>query len=112
MYILLFCAEFFLEKFLLLLDFAKKFNFSDSKSRAQELSNDVSFFIFGHQPWDLEGEGQIGPPPTVSWFSSTPVGIWLPDIFPKRKTEIFLSKLTSGFQDYKLQVQTHILYIL
>ena len=40
----------------------KKFNFckfanffADSKSRAQELSNDVSFVIFGHQTWDLEG---------------------------------------------------------
>ena len=39
----------------------KKFNFrkianfnADSKSRAQELSNDVSFVIFGHQTWDLE----------------------------------------------------------
>ena len=38
----------------------KKFNFSkfanffaDSKSRAQELSNDVSFVIFGHQTWNL-----------------------------------------------------------
>jgi len=44
----------------------KKFNFcnffSDSKSRAQELSNDVSFVIFGHQTWDLEGS-QIDPPP-------------------------------------------------
>ena len=27
---------------------------ADSKSRAQELSNDVSFVIFGHQTWDLE----------------------------------------------------------
>ena len=40
----------------------KKFNvckfanfFADSKSRAQELSNDVSFVIFGHKTWDLEG---------------------------------------------------------
>ena len=40
----------------------KKFNFckfatffADSKSRAQELSNDVPFVIFGHQTWDLEG---------------------------------------------------------
>ena len=33
--------------------------FADSKSRIQELSNDVSFVIFGHQTWDLEG-GQIG----------------------------------------------------
>ena len=31
--------------------------FADSKSRAQELSNDVSFVIFGHQTWDLEGGG-------------------------------------------------------
>ena len=42
----------------------KKFNFckfanflADSKSRAQELSNDVSFVIFGHQTWDLGGGG-------------------------------------------------------
>ena len=48
----------------------KKFNFckfanffADSKSRAQELSNDVSFVIFRHQTWDLEGGGQIDPPP-------------------------------------------------
>ena len=39
----------------------KKFNFrkfanffADSKSRAQKLSNDVSFVIFGHTTWDLE----------------------------------------------------------
>ena len=31
--------------------------FADSISRAQELSNDVSFVIFGHQTWDLEGGG-------------------------------------------------------
>ena len=48
----------------------KKFNFckianffADSKSRAQELSNDVSFVIFRHQTWDLELGGQIDPPP-------------------------------------------------
>ena len=36
--------------------FDKKFNFfADAKSRAQELSYDVSFLIFGHQTWDLEG---------------------------------------------------------
>ena len=29
--------------------------FADSKSRAQELYNDVSFVIFGHKTWDLEG---------------------------------------------------------
>ena len=47
----------------------KKFNFckfahffADSKSRAQELSNDISFVIFGHKTWDLEG-GQTDPPP-------------------------------------------------
>ena len=32
-----------------------QFFFANSKSRAQELSNDVSFVIFGHQTWDLEG---------------------------------------------------------
>ena len=37
--------------------------FPDSKSRAQELSNDVSFVTFGHKTWDLEGGGQIDPPP-------------------------------------------------
>ena len=50
--------------------FAKLQFFADSKSRAQELSNDVSFVIFGHQTWDLEG-GSNWPPPSVSWFSST-----------------------------------------
>ena len=51
----------------------KKFNFrkfanffADSKSRAQELSNDVSFVIFGHTTWGLEGGGQIDPPSSVS----------------------------------------------
>ena len=49
----------------------KKFNFckfakifADSKSKAQELSNDVGFVIFGHQTWE-------------SWFSSTPAEIGL-----------------------------------
>ena len=53
----------------------KKFNFckfanffADSKSRAQELSNDVSFVIFGHQTWDLGGGGQIDPPPAYPGF--------------------------------------------
>ena len=50
----------------------KPFNFckfADSKSRAQELSNDVSFVIFGHQTWDLEGGGgQIDPPPAYPGF--------------------------------------------
>ena len=50
--------------------------FADSKSRAQELSNDVSFVIFGHKTWDLEGGGQIDPP-SISWFSSTPAWIGL-----------------------------------
>ena len=45
------------------LNFCKFANFfADCKSRAQELSKDVSFVIFGHQTWDLEG-GQIDPPP-------------------------------------------------
>ena len=45
------------------LNFCKFANFlADSKSRAQELSNDVSFVIFEHQTLDLEGGGQIDPP--------------------------------------------------
>ena len=71
--------------FTIKLDFAiKKINFckfanlfADSKSRAQELSNDVSFVIFGHQTWDLEGGVKLPPPPIISWFSSTPAEIGL-----------------------------------
>jgi len=54
-----------------------QFFFADSKSRAQELTNDVSFVIFGHQTWDLEGEVKLTPPPSISWFSSTPAEIGL-----------------------------------
>ena len=72
-----FLTIFFLQYFYYITGFCKKkFNFcklakffADSKSRAQELSNDVSFVIFGHQTWDLEGGG--------SKFSSTPAGIGL-----------------------------------
>ena len=42
--------------------------FADSKSRAQELSNDVSFVIFRHKTWDLEGGGQIDPPQAYPGF--------------------------------------------
>ena len=77
--------KFFLQTFYYISGFCdKKFNFckfatffADSKSRAQELSNDVSFVIFGHKTWDLWGGGQIDPPPSISWFSSTPAGIGL-----------------------------------
>ena len=61
----------------------KKFNFykfaiffADSESIAQELSNDVSFVIFGHETWDLEGGGQIDPPQHILVLS-TPAGIGL-----------------------------------
>ena len=57
----------------------KKFNFckfanffADSKSKAQELYNDVSFVIFGHKTWDLEGGGQIDPPPAYPGFKYPP----------------------------------------
>ena len=43
--------------------------FADSKSRAQDLSNDVPFVIFGLQTWDLEAR--------IFWFSSTPAEIGL-----------------------------------
>ena len=42
--------------------------FADSKSRAQELSKDVSFVIFGHQTWDLEGAVKLTPPPAYPGF--------------------------------------------
>ena len=44
------------------------FLFADSKSRAQELSNDVSFVIFGYQTWDLEGGLKLTPPPAYPGF--------------------------------------------
>ena len=52
------------------INFCKFANFfADSKSRVQELSNDVLFVIFGHQTWDLEGGGgQIDPPPPYPGF--------------------------------------------
>ena len=52
---------------------------ADSKSRAQELSNDVSFVISGHQTWDLEGGGSN--PPSISWVSITPTEIGLIRLF-------------------------------
>ena len=64
MYNLTFFGQLFLQTFLLYnwilqkkqLNFCKFANFfADSKSTAQELSNDVSFVIFGDQTWDLEG---------------------------------------------------------
>ena len=54
MYNLSFFVQFFFAKiFTISLDFAKKISifanfFADYISRAQELSNDVSFVIFGH----------------------------------------------------------------
>ena len=55
---------------------------SDFKSRAQELSNDVSFVIFGDQTWDLEGG------PSIFWFSSTPAEIGL-TVNSKQKLTIY-----------------------
>ena len=71
-----FGQNFFCKHFYYITGFCdKKFNFckfaiffSDSKSRAQELSNDVSFVIFGHKTWDLEGGGQIDSPPAYPGF--------------------------------------------
>ena len=68
---------FFANIFTIKLDFAIKnsifanlqFFFADSKSRGQELSNDVSIVIFGHKTWDLEGGGgQIDPPQLILVF--------------------------------------------
>ena len=41
---------------------------ADSKSKAQELSNDVSFVIIGHQTWDLEGGVKLTPPQHILVF--------------------------------------------
>jgi len=56
-----YCITGFCDKFFNFCKFA--IFFADFKSRAQELSNDVSFVIFGHQTWDLEGGGSNCPPP-------------------------------------------------
>ena len=56
-----FLDNFFCKHFYYITGFCnKKFNFckfanffADYKSRAQELSNDVSFVIFGHKTWDI-----------------------------------------------------------
>ena len=52
------------------INFCKFANFfAESKSRAQEPSNNVSFVIFGHKKWDLKGGGgQIDPPPAYPGF--------------------------------------------
>ena len=42
--------------------------FADSKIRARELSNDVSFVIFGLQTWDLEEGAKLTPPPAYPGF--------------------------------------------
>ena len=76
MYILLFFGHFFFANiFTKNWILQKKYNFckfakffADSKSRAQKLSNDVLFVIFGHQTRDLEGGGQIPPPPAYPSF--------------------------------------------
>ena len=48
------------------------------KGEHKSFYNDVSFVIFGHQTWGLEGGGQIEPPlPSISWFSNTPAEIGL-----------------------------------
>ena len=102
MYNLLFFGQFFFCKhFYYKTGFCKKkFNFckfaiffADSKRRAQELSNDVLFVIFEHQTWDLEGGGSNWPPPSISWFSSTPAEIGLKVLKLKNMYSDFLVKL-------------------
>ena len=72
-----FLDNFFCKHFYSITGFCKiKFNFckfanffAGSKSRAQELSNDVSFVIFEHQTWDLEGGGvKLSPPQHILVF--------------------------------------------
>ena len=72
--------------------------FADSKSKVQELSNDVSSVIFGHQTWDLEGGGgQIDlPPQHILVFSGTPAGIGL--IEDSKSTFKIVLDLTLSFK--------------
>ena len=51
--------------------------FADFKSKAYNISNNVSFVIFGHQTWDLGGGVVKMPPSSVSSWFSTPAGIGL-----------------------------------
>ena len=68
--------------------------FADSKSRAQELSNDVSFVIFGHQTWDLEeGVGVNLTPQHIPWLSSTPAGIGLINLYLSLLSSLIISIL-------------------
>ena len=52
-------------------DFSKKLIFAnlqffaDYESRAQELSNDVSFVIFEHLTWDVKWGSNCSPPPAA-----------------------------------------------
>ena len=39
-----------------------------SESRAQELPNDVAFFIFEKKHEIKRGGGKIDPSPNISWF--------------------------------------------
>ena len=76
MYILsIFGQLFFCKHFNYLTGFCKKKKiwkfanvFADSKGRAQELSNDVLFVIFGLQTWDLERGVKLTPPPCILVF--------------------------------------------
>ena len=79
--------------------------FADSKSRAQELSNNVSFVIFGHQTWDLEGG-------SVSWFSSAPSGIGLRhEICPEMGYEFFLQDNFLGKSSGDAKTLLNFLYL-
>ena len=78
---IVFCCK----HFLYITEFCKKNSifgkfaiiFADSKSRAQEILNDVSFVIFGHQTWDLEGGGGQIDPPLVFKYPSRDRVKWL-----------------------------------
>ena len=71
-----FWTNFFCKHFYYITGFCdKKFNFrkfanslADSKSGAQELYNEVSLVIFGHQTQDLEGGSNCPRPPAYPGF--------------------------------------------
>ena len=55
--------------------------FADSKSRAQELSNDVLVSYLDIKYGIKRGGSNSLPPPSVSWFSSTPARIGLRKLY-------------------------------
>ena len=84
----------------------KKICFADSKRRAQLLSNGYHFFIFGHQTWDLEGEGSNWPPPAYLSFQIGLTEVLITVYFPKNHLYDLNNIKTSRQHNFKLPSKT------